>query len=283
MLEAPVGHEAARRALEKELPDVALLLGPRSVGKMTLALYLANFYRVLPVDLKVIDPLNAERARELPKFTSTAAFGKFKLAVISLDKPPSFTDNAYEVSLNALLKVLEEPPPSVKFILTCSSKTLNTVISRSHVYRVGLLTNSELEKILTDKLGMSSSVAKASAALARGQVDVALGVEASEPMKNHVRSVLKAINEKDRQLFDQVSKNWAGVKERQTAEAVREYLLCWAREALTGQWVLFSDDETYGLAKDSSIPKRLISELYKLPGARANLSVRIAVEPLLVK
>lgn len=48
-------------------------------------------------------------------------------------------DNISAVSQNALLKILEEPPSRVVFVLNCKSKThlLDTIISRATVFYVG--------------------------------------------------------------------------------------------------------------------------------------------------
>ncbi|MBQ2973579.1 MAG: hypothetical protein IJE19_04425 [Clostridia bacterium] len=66
---------------------------------------------------------------------------------------------------NAILKILEEPPAYVNFILLCSSKSgfLPTVLSRSVVYNLGQTSSSEddslpREKILDAAKGVALSV-----------------------------------------------------------------------------------------------------------------------------
>lgn len=55
---------------------------------------------------------------------------------------------------NAILKILEEPPSYVNFILLCSSKSgfLATVLSRSVVYNLGQASSAEDESLPRDKI-----------------------------------------------------------------------------------------------------------------------------------
>lgn len=55
---------------------------------------------------------------------------------------------------NAILKILEEPPSYVNFILLCSSKSgfLPTVLSRASVYNLGETTASEDESVSREKI-----------------------------------------------------------------------------------------------------------------------------------
>lgn len=58
-------------------------------------------------------------------------------------------DNISAVSQNALLKILEEPPTRVVFVLNCKSKThlLDTIISRATVFYVGENTDVKNEDL----------------------------------------------------------------------------------------------------------------------------------------
>lgn len=55
---------------------------------------------------------------------------------------------------NAILKILEEPPSYVNFILLCSSKSgfLPTVLSRSAVYNLGQASSAESESLPREKI-----------------------------------------------------------------------------------------------------------------------------------
>lgn len=87
------------------------------------------------------------------------------------DKKVFILENAHTMGAegqNAILKILEEPPSYVNFILLCSSKSvfLPTVLSRSTIYNIGLLQTSEGSDIPQDKLlEVSKAVAQAVTAL----------------------------------------------------------------------------------------------------------------------
>ena len=60
-------------------------------------------------------------------------------------------DNIATVSQNALLKILEEPPSSVVFVMNCKSKThlLDTILSRATVFYVGESEQNDEEDLST--------------------------------------------------------------------------------------------------------------------------------------
>ena len=69
---------------------------------------------------------------------------------------------------NAILKILEEPPAYVSFILLCSSKSgfLPTVLSRSTVYNLGQAFSAESDSLPREKIiDAAKSIAIATAAL----------------------------------------------------------------------------------------------------------------------
>ena len=72
-------------------------------------------------------------------------------------------------SANALLKLLEEPPASVRFVITTAqaSAVLRTIRSRAQLYRLQALTAIEVEQVLV-RGGLSVAQAHERAALAVG-------------------------------------------------------------------------------------------------------------------
>jgi replication-associated recombination protein RarA len=258
------GHERVRQALEESVPPVVLLRGPASVGKWTLAQYLAQHHGVLPVDLRSVAQLTAEAARDLRRFSSTAPFGVRKMVVLRLD-------GASEQALNALLKLLEEPPPVVSFVLVSSVRTLDTIASRAQVHPVGLLSRSEVEQVLVHRVGMSQDAARDLSAYSRGQVAPLLERESSGQSRAAVLSVLKALSEGDCELLDLAASKW-------DAEA-HELLRRWCVEALTGEWSVFTEAETFGLLRQKMYPVRVLRALSL--DARPRLAVRALLEPLL--
>jgi DNA polymerase-3 subunit delta' len=73
---------------------------------------------------------------------------------------------------NALLKVLEEPPPDTLFILTASDpdELLPTIRSRLLPVRLRPLPEDQVAAVLENELGISPSVARLAARLAQGSI-----------------------------------------------------------------------------------------------------------------
>lgn len=79
--------------------------------------------------------------------------------------------NMTEQAQNALLKILEEPPASVLFILTCDSRShvLETVRSRAQAISVGAVPEAEAARALTQQCeGISSDDAVRAARISGG-------------------------------------------------------------------------------------------------------------------
>jgi DNA polymerase-3 subunit delta' len=91
-------------------------------------------------------------------------------------------DALLDASQNALLKSLEEPPPSTVFVLTTSvpGALLATVRSRCMRLRFGRLTESEVAEVLERDHGLSARDARSAAALADGSVGQALALGVSD-------------------------------------------------------------------------------------------------------
>ena len=83
------------------------------------------------------------------------------------DRKVFILENAHTMGVegqNAILKILEEPPAYVNFILLCSSKSgfLPTVLSRATVYNLGQAYSSESDELPREKVvSAASGVAKA--------------------------------------------------------------------------------------------------------------------------
>lgn len=258
------GHESARRALEEHLPQVTLLRGPASVGKWTLAQYAAQFHGVMPADQLWFPELGVENSRDLKQFASKAPFGKFKFVGARLD-------GASPSALNALLKLLEEPPPTIVFVLVTSLPTLDTIASRSHVHQLGFLSSDEISGVLTARMGMSFESVGELLPFARGQVAPLLARESVDQARASVLTVLRALKDKDRELLEAGAAQWDA--------ASQDMLKVWCVEALTQRWSVFSESETFGLLDSPLYPLRVLMAMNISP--RPKLSVRVLLEPLM--
>lgn len=90
---------------------------------------------------------------------------------------------------NGILKILEEPPPHTYFILVTNAadRLLPTIISRTQIVSVPLLSDDELETELTKINGIDKSRAGKAAQLAEGNINLALKILENEEDNNSQR------------------------------------------------------------------------------------------------
>jgi DNA polymerase III delta prime subunit len=261
-----IGHDSVRRQLERSLPSVALLRGPRSVGKRTLAEHLVEHHGFAKADRYVVDgALTIHAVRGVCAFVATAAFGPAKFVLLDLDE-------ASEPALNALLKPLEEPPPATHFMLTASRPLPATLLSRCRIYIMGPLPRDALHQILLQQ-GLTPTAASRAAIIGCGQVERALRSVGADQHRDVVVELMKAVAAHDQELFDRTV--------RAFADDARDLLIIWLVEALTHRWILFSEAEMFGLHHDRKLLRLMIQRLSAIPAAQTRLAVRVALEPFL--
>jgi len=187
-------------ALERELPSALLLLGP-DLRKKTLAVHLQELHTIAEVDRLWVSWLSVEAVGRVQAFALTAPHGKLRVVVIDLHRATS-------AALNRLLKLLEEPPETVRFVLLAREEPLATIRSRAQVITFGQGSDS----------GLSEAQAKArSAALA----------------------ALKAARSGDFSLLRTAMRDWGA--------GDSQMLSCWCEERLSGCWNVFTaTDSTAG-------------------------------------
>jgi hypothetical protein len=117
-------------ALERDLPPATLLLGP-DPGPALSAAWRAvrNRPGQASADVLIRRHLSAGDARNAVRFAQMAPFGPYKVIILGLD-------GSTPQAQNILLKALEEPQDSVRFILVASQRPLPTVVSRCQVITV---------------------------------------------------------------------------------------------------------------------------------------------------
>lgn len=196
-----VGHEAARAALEKELPSVTLLLGPSGTGKRTLAEHAICHHDIHRSNVIRVHKLDAETARAVVQAMDVIPQGGLKVIFIDLD-------GAGEAAQNILLKALEEAPDQFRFILIASAKPLDTIVSRSQAFRSGYLESRQVAAVLT-LLGKDPALAR----LSRGTVSGALAAggkkaEDAERENSVVAAVLRAARAGEWEAMNRAMRGW---------------------------------------------------------------------------
>ncbi len=191
------GHSETEAALMRDiaagkLAHGLIFSGTRGIGKVTMAYRIARTLlsgaaRIAAnshSDLLVIEPLydekkdelaseiSVDQAREIPQFLSlTAGEGAWRMVII--DSADALNNNA----ANAILKILEEPPPRTILILISHNvnRLLPTIRSRCRLVSFAPLANDDFKSamrlIAPEIYGDELS---ALAALAVGSVGVAL-------------------------------------------------------------------------------------------------------------
>lgn len=138
-------------AIKKNMiPHAILFSGTRGTGKTTLARIFAKAIGVSDVDLYEIDAASnrgIDDVRELREAVYTLPYESERKVYI-IDEVHMLTKEAF----NALLKILEEPPAHVVFILatTEEEKLLDTILSRCQVFRMRSPSREVLASLVTD-------------------------------------------------------------------------------------------------------------------------------------
>lgn len=248
MTQRPIGHARAVETLEAYLPQVTLLLGPKSIGKSTIADWIVDQHGVHELDVRRFEGIKVEAAREIVVAANQRPAGPFRVLILNLD-------GATLEGLNVLLKTLEEPPETLRFVLLASEPPPLTIASRAAVFALGYLSTSEVESVLK-RLGKDIKEARLGALLSGGQISRALAAEDLDFLRSPVTTLLTAVARRDTELF------WtAFMKLRSEAgdisTDVAHLLRLWCIEARTGRWRCFDPEDAHGLHFDRAAVNRI--------------------------
>ncbi|XZQ50837.1 MAG: DNA polymerase III subunit gamma/tau [Candidatus Karelsulcia muelleri] len=148
--------ETLKKAIEKKMLSKSFLFcGPRGVGKTTCAKILArkvnNFsyeeknsmFNIIELDAASNNSVDDIR-NIINQVNFRPQYGKYKVYII--DEVHMLSNSAF----NAFLKILEDPPSHVIFILatTEKNKILSTIISRCQVYDFNRISVNEITNYL---------------------------------------------------------------------------------------------------------------------------------------
>ncbi|MEE8174734.1 MAG: DNA polymerase III subunit delta', partial [Dehalococcoidia bacterium] len=201
-----VGHEKAVGLLERsmksgKLSHAYLFVGPRHVGKMALALNLAQALNCL-ADEKPCGQCRQCLRIATGKHTNVQVIGLNSKSEIGIDqiremqrlsslKPGEgrhwvfLIDGAEQLSReasNCLLKTLEEPPPDVQLVLLALNERLllPTVLSRCQRLELRPLATDIVEQALRHRWGVPAEQAGILARLSRGCLGWAVAASSDE-------------------------------------------------------------------------------------------------------
>jgi DNA polymerase-3 subunit delta' len=115
--------------------------------------------------------ISTQTGREIIKTLSLKPF-ESKAKVMIIWQP----ELMHSAAANAILKILEEPPPQTYFILVSNAadKLLPTIISRTQIVTIPLLHNDEVAEYLVSNHQLDSTRAEKIAQLAEGKLNAAL-------------------------------------------------------------------------------------------------------------
>jgi DNA polymerase-3 subunit delta' len=146
-------------------------------------------------DVAMIRPyLQIIRVKPIRELEREANFRPFEGAARAFIIDAEYLNDS---SSNALLKVLEEPPPTSHLILTTTNPTalLATIRSRCQVIRFAPISAEQIERFLIEARGMSAADAELLARVSRGSLGraCATDVEDYRAKRNAMFEVLKAL------------------------------------------------------------------------------------------
>jgi len=125
--------------------------------------------------------ISREESREIIKTLSLKAFeSPFKVMIIW---QPEYM---HPSAANGILKILEEPAPNTVFFLVTNAaeQLLPTILSRTQVVSVPLLSDEDLEQVLKEKTKFETDRIKKIVQLAEGDVNKALKLTEGEEDQN---------------------------------------------------------------------------------------------------
>ncbi len=130
--------------------------------------------------------ISKEESREIVKALSLKPF-ESKNKVMIIWQP----EYMHHTAANGILKILEEPSPNTYFILitNAADRLLPTILSRTQLITVPLLSDAELEQYLMEKMEVDEKRAAKAAQLADGNINLSFKILSQEEDNNTQRFI----------------------------------------------------------------------------------------------
>lgn len=235
MPERLIGQPAAQIFLaRRSLPPVTLLHGPAHTGKKTVAYILMMRHSPETLDRMWVPMLTAETVQDVARAALLPPWGgSVKTIVVCLD-------GATVPVLTRLLKLLEEPPETARFILIASGEVLPTIRSRAERVPFGLLLEDDVVAVLEAR-GMDPAEAAKAAPLGGGQVRPAMEAHLVEQAaRQDVIAALMAVSQANSSQLGQALHGWNDER--------TNLLVVWCCERISGQRKVFRTGDWLGLS-----------------------------------
>lgn len=138
---------------DPEMPNL-LFAGPQGTGKTAMTTALAkemygDDWRSNVLELNASDERGIDTVRDqIKSFARTGTVGDANFKIVFLDE----VDNTTKDAQSALRRIMEDYSENTRFVLSCNypNKIIAPIQSRCAVFRVGRLTDSEINRIVTD-------------------------------------------------------------------------------------------------------------------------------------
>lgn len=310
-------HVAMLRRMEssRRMPHAVLFTGPNGIGKVMVAKILAAAllcsheeerpcgscpscqqmsYGSHP-DFLLITPdgtsIKIEQIRHLQQEASLAPYVSFRRVCI-IDGAELMTTQA----ANSLLRILEDPPGEIIFILTAANRQilLTTIISRCMAISFHPLPDEVLAQALMMK-GYIPEQAEVAARLSGGRMGIALEILAPEgfALRNQALEIMESLLEAKIEMVWKTAALLEKMERKEVLQIIR-YLTYVLRDILMlvtgqGRQVLFNIDVSQELGElaDWWNEGQLVKAIKEVENARraflANANTRLTSEALLIK